>query len=33
VYDRSTRLLTEADKLAVYFHPERIWIIPEDIGV
>ena len=30
VHDRSTRLLTEEEDLAVYFDPDRLWVIPKD---
>jgi len=31
VHDRSTRVMSEKPELSVYFDPERLWIIPEDL--
>jgi len=31
VHDRSTRFLADVRELSVYFDPERLWIIPEEI--
>ena len=31
IHDRSTRFLTDAEELSVYFDPARLWIIPQDM--